>query len=80
MAIMKSGNIDYAGRRIRHGKTDKDRRSGATARRLSNMADKAEWHNDKKKPASAFPAQCLRGNGNSSSRRPERRPGKASKA
>lgn len=80
MAIQKMGNVDYAARRIRHGKTAKDHRSGAYARRLANMADKNAWHNDNKATAGKFPEQCLKGNGNSSNRRPERRPGKATKS
>lgn len=80
MSIIKAGNIDYAGRRVRHGKTAKDRRSGALSRALANKASAAEWHNDKKKGAALFPSELLRGNGNGAARRPDRRPGKAVKA
>lgn len=62
----------YAARRIRHGKTHKDRESGAWKNRLENLAMRAAWINETRSKvygAGAVPAMHKpHGNGNSSKR------------
>ncbi len=77
----------YASRRVRTGKTDRDRKSGAFTRRENNRQARGDYTRWCKSTESKvcttgqainrFPAQCNSGNGNSSNRRPERRPGRA---
>lgn len=89
MAIEKAGNIDYAARRIRHGKTAKDRRSGAFQRNAANHAARAgyvQWCAEtvSKQATTAqavakYPSHLNMGNGNGAKRRPERRPARAAR-
>ena len=60
-------------KRARRGKTARDQKSGATQRRLQNLAMRGEWSREKG-TAITFPKNVLMGNGNSSNRRPERSP------
>ena len=46
----------YARRRVRHGKTAKDRASGAHANRMRNRAARDEWCNDQKAKGSSHPS------------------------
>lgn len=77
ITIPPSFKSTYNTKRVRSGKTAKDLRSGSHQRRFNNLEARAAWSRDSRASASAFPAQVARGNGNSSARRPERRPGKA---
>lgn len=50
-------NLDmYALRRIRKGKTAKDRESGAHANRMKNRAARNEWCNDRNAEANQHPS------------------------
>lgn len=50
----------------RPGKTTRDRKDGALARRMSNLALRAGWQNENrgKTNPSPFPAHTCKGNGN----------------
>ena len=54
----------YEQKRIRTGKTDKDRRSGATARGYSNKRERAAWGNDSGATAGSFPRHTCNGKRN----------------
>lgn len=49
--------IDYARRRIRTGKTAKDKKSGAWAARFANQAARAEWQKDSRATNDTFPGK-----------------------
>ena len=77
ISITQSFKNPHNAKRVRIGKTAKDLRSGSHQRRFNNLEARAAWSRDTKAKAEHFPAQVMQGNGNSSNRRPERRPGKA---
>lgn len=56
-------------KRIRHGKTDNDRSSGAHKRRMANQQARNEYCQSNKSVNTNFPEFAARGNGNSSKRR-----------
>ena len=56
--------INYDQRRIRTGKTKKDRESGATARNIMNKRLRADWYDDNKSTAGSFPRQTCNGKKN----------------
>ena len=55
----------YEQKRIRKGKTRRDRESGATHRCISNKSERDGWHN---KATNVFPSHTCKGLGNSSKR------------
>lgn len=56
----------YEQKRIRTGKTAKDRASGATARNYSNKRERAEWGNNSSSTNSTFPRHTCNGRRNRS--------------
>lgn len=67
MTRLDTATLDlYAARRVRTGKTKRDKASGAWARRRDNMQERAAWSNDRTK--SQFPTHTCKGLGNSSKR------------
>lgn len=47
--------IDYASRRVRRGKTQKDKRTGAWNARFANQAARAEWQKNNRATNDTFP-------------------------
>jgi len=56
----------YEERRIRAGKTAKDRKSGATARNYSNKRERAQWCQDSNATDGSFPRHTCNGKRNRS--------------
>jgi len=57
-AVVKLADF-YKARRIRKGKTNRDRLNGAKAKNLQNRESRAMWQNDSKRTAQNFPyASC----------------------
>lgn len=48
---------DYAARRVRKGKTAKDKRTGAWAARFANRAARVEWQHDNRATNDTFPGK-----------------------
>lgn len=46
---------DYAARRVRHGKTEKDKRTGAWNQRFKNRDARVEWQKDNRATNATFP-------------------------
>ena len=56
----------YEEKRIRKGKTLKDRQSGATARRYDNQRARTDWIQDSNATNSSFPRETCNGRRNRS--------------
>ena len=54
----------YEQRRVRHGKTDRDRKSGAIARNYSNKRERAEWSRSSTATVGNFPKHTCNGKRN----------------
>ena len=56
----------FRDRRVRHGKTQKDRASGATARRISNRQERQSWADSRNPTVATFPYHTCNGKKNRS--------------
>ncbi len=56
----------FTARRVRHGKTKRDRESGATARRFTNRAERLAWQSSKNPTLADFPFHVCNGKKNRS--------------